>query len=158
MPDWFGTVAATTYAFSHIRDTNSVFRGEGNTDTHMNSFNLATEVGTKLGAGTASLVGEFINNYETSSAQDIAWSLGTKYVWNKWSMKYLYADLDANAVPDFLPDSDRFEGDTGVHGHEFEIQYEIIKHIVLSLDYYRVQQTATNIDENRLQADISVKF
>lgn len=50
-------------------------------------------------------------------------------------MKYLYADLDANAVPDFLPDSDRFEGDTGVHGHEFEIQYEVIKHIVLSLDY-----------------------
>lgn len=156
--DWFGTVAATTYVFSHIKDTNSVFRGEGNTDTHMNSFSLASELGTQFGPGTASLVGEFIDNYETSSSQDIAWSVGTKYVWNKWSMKYLYADLDANAVPDFLPDSDRFEGDTGVHGHEFEIQYEIIKHIVLGLDYYHVQQTATNIDENRLQADISVKF
>lgn len=156
--DWFGTVAATTYVFSHIKDTNSTFHRGGNTDTHMNSFNLATEVGTKLGAGTVSLVGEFIDNYETSSSQDTAWSVGTKYVLGKWNMKYLYADLDANAVPDFLPDSDRFEGDTGVHGHEFEIQYEIIKHIVLGLDYYHVQQSATNVDENRLQADISVKF
>ena len=156
--DWFGTVAATTYVFSHLTNTNSTFHRGGNTDSHMNSFNLATEVGTKLGGGTASLVGEFIDNYETSSSQDIAWSVGTKYQWNKWSMKYLYVDLDANAVPDFLPDSDRFEGDTGVHGHEFEIQYEIIKHIVLGLDYYHVQQSATNVDENRLQADISVKF
>ena len=156
--DWFGTVAASTYVFSHIKNTNSVFHRGGNTDTHMNSFNLATEVGTKLGGGTASLVGEFIDNYETSSSQDIAWSVGTKYQWNKWSMKYLYVDLDANAVPDFLPDSDRFEGDTGVHGHEFEIQYEIIKHIVLGLDYYHVRQRATKVDENRLQADISVKY
>ncbi len=156
--DWFGTVAATTYVFSNLKNTNSPFHRGGNTDTHMNSFNLATEVGTKLGGGTASLVGEFIDNYETASSQDIAWSVGTKYQWDRWSMKYLYVDLDANAVPDFLPDSDRFEGDTGVHGHEFEIQYEIIKHIVLGLDYYHVQQSATNVDENRLQADISVKF
>lgn len=156
--DWFGTVAATSYVFSHVKDSNSTFHRGGNTDTHMNSFSLATEVGTRLGPGTASLVGEFIDNYETSSSQDIAWSVGTKYAWDKWSMKYLYVDLDANAVPDFLPDSDRFEGDTGVHGHEFEIQYEIIKHIVLGLDYYRVQQTATNVDEHRVQADISIKF
>ena len=156
--DWFGTMAATTYVFSHLKNTNSTFHRGGNTDSHMNSFNLATEVGTKLGGGTASLVGEFIDNYETASSQDIAWSVGTKYQWNKWSMKYLYVDLDANAVPDFLPDSDRFEGDTGVYGHEFEIQYEIIKHIVLGLDYYHVRQTATKVDENRLQADISVKY
>lgn len=156
--DWFGTLAATTYVFSHIKDTNSPFHRGGNTDTHMNSFSLATEVGTKLGAGTASLVGEFVDNYETSSSQDIGWSVGTKYAWDKWSMKYLYVDLDANAVPDFLPDSDRFEGDTGVHGHEFEIQYAILKNIALGLDFYHVQQSATNVDENRLQADIIVKF
>ena len=156
--DWFGTVAASTYVFSHIKDTNSVFHRGGNTDTHMNSFSLATEVGTKLGGGIASLVGEFVDNYETSSSQDIGWAVGTKYQWNGWSMKYLYLDLQANAVPDFLPDSDRFEGDTGVHGHEFEIQYEIIKHIVLGFDFYHMQQSATNVDENRLQADITVKF
>ena len=156
--DWFGTVAATTYVFSHIKQLNIAFHRGGNTDTHMNSFNLAGEVGTKLGGGTASLVGEFIDNYETTSSQDLAWSLGTKYQWQNWTMKYLYVDLDANAVPDFLPDSDRFEGDTGVRGHEFEIQYEIIKHIVLGLDYYRVKSDGTHVDENRVQADITVKF
>jgi hypothetical protein len=156
--DWFGTVAATTYVFSHIKDTNSPFHRGGNTDTHMNSFNLAGEFGTKIGPGTASVIGEFVNNYETSSSQDIAWSVGSKYVWDKLTLKYLYVDLDANAVPDFLPDSDRFEGDTGIHGHEFEIQYEIIKHIALGLDYYHVQQNVTNVDENRVQADINVKF
>ena len=156
--DLFGTVAATTYVFTDLKNTNSPFHRGGNTDTQMNSFNLATEIGTKLGAGTVSLVGEFIDNYETSTAQDVAWSVGTKYLWDKWSMKYLYADLDANAVPDFLPDSDRFEGDTGVRGHEFELQYEIIKHVALGVDYYHMKRKADKVDENRVQADINVKF
>ena len=156
--DLFGTVAATSYVFTDLKNTNSPFHRGGNTDTQMNSFNLATEIGTKLGAGTASLVGEFIDNYETSTSQDVAWSIGTKYLWDKWSMKYLYADLDANAVPDFLPDSDRFEGDTGVRGHEFELQYEIIKHVALGVDYYHMKRKADKVDENRVQADINVKF
>lgn len=160
--DVFATVAATAYAFVDIRKPKAAdivrVGAVRNTDSKFNSFNLAAELGTRVGPGTASLVGEYITNYETASAQDTAWSAGAKYVWDKWIFKYLYTQVDLNAVPDWLPDSDRFEGFTGIHGHEFEVQWEVISHVLLGLDFYHVRDEVNHVNQNRLQADIVVKF
>ena len=73
-------------------------------------------------------------------------------------MKYIYADLEANSVPDFLPDSDRFDGLTGIRGHEFEINYALVKHVSIGLNFYHVEAFATDIEQDLLQVDMNVKF
>ena len=60
--------------------------------------------------------------------------MGFKWKYGKWNAKYIYADLEHNAVPDFLPDSDRFNGDTGIKGHEFAIGYKQAS--IAGLDFY----------------------
>ena len=157
--DWFGTLAGAVYVFSDINELDDLTASEGtNTETNLNSFNLAGELGTTIGAGKARLIGEYINNFDTNTSADIAWALGAKYSWNKWEMKYIYADIEANSVPDFLPDSDRFDGLTSVRGHEFEIKYTLMKHVSFGVDFYHVEDIATDIAQDLVQVDMNVKF
>ena len=157
--DWFGTLAGAVYVFSDINELGDLTASEGtNTDTNLSSFNLAGAVGTKIGGGKARLIGEYINNFDTNTSADIAWALGAKYSWNKWKMKYIYADVEANSVPDFLPDSDRFDGLTGVRGHELEIKYALMKHVSFGVDFYHVEDIATDIAQDLVQVDMNVKF
>lgn len=157
--DWFGTLAGAVYVFSNIDELGDLTASEGtNTDTNLSSFNLAGEIGTKIGEGRARLIGEYINNFDTNTSEDTAWSLGTKVSWNRWKMKYIYADVEANSVPDFLPDSDRFDGLTGIRGHEFEIKYALMKRVTLGVDYYNVEDIETNNDQHVVQVDMTVKF
>lgn len=157
----FGTLAGTYYAFGDINAPTdiSAFAGS-NTDPNgdFNAFNISGELGTKVGNGKASILFDYINNVDTNTNDDTAFAIGAKYVTGDWQFKYIYADLDANAVPDFLPDSDRFDGLTGIKGHEFIAEYEVLKGIVFGLDYYATEEKATNIDQNILQADVVVKF
>jgi hypothetical protein len=157
--NWFGTVAGAVYSFSNIDYISDITWSEGtNTGSNLGSYNFAAEVGTALGGGEVRLLGEFINNYETDSPEDTAWAVGTKYALDKWGFKYIYADVEANSVPDFLPDSDRFDGLTGIRGHEFELTYELMKNVQVGLDYYLVETIAGNVDQDVLQADLNVKF
>lgn len=157
--DWFGTVAGAVYVFSDINELGDLTASEGtNTDTNLSSFNFAGEVGTEIGGGKVRLIGEYINNFDTNTSEDIAWALGAKYSWNKWKMKYIYADVEANSVPDFLPDSDRFDGLTGVRGHELEIKYALMKHVSFGLDIYHVEDIATDVAQDLVQVDMNVKF
>ncbi len=156
---WFGRIAGTVYSFSNIHSLSDLSASEGtNTDSALGSFDLAAELGTSLGRGKARLIGEYINNYETGSSEDVAWAAGAKYEYDKWGFKYIYADVDANAVPDFLPDSDRFDGVTGIKGHEFELTYALFKNVKLGLDFYTIERKSDNVDQEVLQADLNVKF
>jgi hypothetical protein len=156
---WKGTLAGTVYSFSDINFVDDLSAHEGtNTDSKLSSFNLAGELGTKVGGGSWKVIGEYINNFETNTADDTAWAAGMKYKKDKWAFKYIYADIDANSVPDFLPDSDRFDGLTDVKGHEVEVKYALNKKVTLALDFYAMEDKATNINQEVLQADVIVKF
>ncbi|HSG91467.1 MAG TPA: putative porin, partial [Pseudomonadales bacterium] len=156
---WFGTAAVAAYGFADVDFVTDFTRHDGrNTDSKLSSVNLALEVGHPLGGGELRLLGEYIKNVETNTAEDTAWMLGWRYAWHKWGAKYIYADVELNAVPDFLPDSDRDRGFTGEHGHEFEIQYALTSHVVLALDYYHVTDTVSGLNEDLVQADVNVKF
>lgn len=160
----YGKVAGTVYTFGKMKTPGgtgwSGYTGaaETNTDNNLGSFNLAAEIGTKVGAGKFAIVGEYINNYETNTNEDTAWIAGVKYSIGKFKMKYLYADVDHNAVPDFLPDSDRFGGDTGIKGHEIAVGYEINKRVSVGLDYYATEDPVKNVNQDILQLDLKVKF
>ena len=157
--EWFGTLSGSVYGFGDVNFVSDFTRSEGtNTDSKLSSFNFAGELGIRIGGGKARLLGEYINNFETNTSEDKAWALGAKYSWNKWRMKYIYADLEANSVPDFLPDSDRFDGLTGIRGHEFEINYALVKNVSFGLNFYHVEAIATDIDQELLQIDMNVEF
>ncbi|MCZ6772440.1 MAG: putative porin [Proteobacteria bacterium] len=157
--EWFGTLSGAVYGFGDVTFVSDFTSSAGtNTDSKLSSFNLAGELGIRFGGGKVRLVGEYINNFETNTSADTAWALGAKYAWNKWRMKYIYADLEANSVPDFLPDSDRFNGLTGIRGHEFEINFALVKHVSIGLNFYHVEAIATDIGQDLLQVDMNVEF
>ncbi len=157
--DWFGTLAGTIYSFSNIDFISDITRTVGtNTGSNLGSFNLALEFGTKIGGGRAKLLGEYIDNYETDSGEDLAWAAGAKYDYDKWGLKYVYADIETDSVPDFLPDSDRFGGWTGIRGHEIALSYALMKNVKLGLDFYSVETISGDVDEELLQADLNVNL
>ena len=160
--DLFATIAGTYYGFSDLNAGNiGAIAGNGNTDSQFGVIGLSWEVGSNnlLGRNmTGSLFGDYVNNTDTSTNQDTGYSFGGKLTNGTWTLKYIYANLDANAVPDFLPDSDRFDGDTNIRGHELIAEYNIFKHVTLGLDYYNTHTKGTSVTQNILQADVVVKF
>ena len=69
--------------------------------------------------------------------------------------------MEADAFVDFLPDSDRLGGNTGVKSNEVVFKYAVAKNIILALDYYDSEQDAPGLDDDEekvLQTDISFKF
>ncbi|MGE0484968.1 MAG: putative porin [Gammaproteobacteria bacterium] len=159
MGGWKGTAAVAAYGFADANFVTDFSRHDGrNTDSKLSSVNLALDLSHPLGGGTFDFIGEYIKNIETNTATDTAWALGAKYALGRWSAKYVYADVELNAVPDFLPDSDRDNGFTGERGHEFEISYELMKNVAVALDYYHIKDEVTRRDEDLLQADLNVKF
>lgn len=75
-----------------------------------------------------------------------------------WQASYSWRRMERDAILDILPDSDFFEGKTGVTGHEFILTYGLFEKVDLGLDYYRSRDITTNIDENRAQVDVTFKF
>lgn len=163
--DWFGTLAVTGYGLSEVGPGTGAFitrpgGAVGNTDNKFGIVQGSGEIGTKLGDGKASLLFDFVNNFATDTSEDMGFAVGGQYKISAWKLKYLYASLDANAVPDFLPDSDRFDGNTNMHSHEFIIEYAWNKFVTTGLDYYHSTSTipAAKDTQDVLQADLLVKF
>ncbi|MDD5255576.1 MAG: putative porin [Candidatus Omnitrophica bacterium] len=83
----------------------------------------------------------------------------------QWQARYMYAMLGTNAWPDFLPDSDRYGGRTGVRSHEVSFSYGLNKNVSLDVDYYLSDLTSGKSEmdgsgkrENLIQADLNFKF
>jgi hypothetical protein len=85
-----------------------------------------------------------------------------KKLW-QWQGKYNYRRLERDAWPDFLPDSDFYDGATNAKGHEVEFQLGLQKNVDLKLDYYsseliRQAPGGTAEPEDLLQIDLNVKW
>jgi hypothetical protein len=164
--DNFATLAGTYYRFAEFSPANfaaaeAAGGGHGNTDHRFTVFSASGQIGHNnlFGNGVAaSLFGDYVKNTATTTKQDMGFSLGAKLSNGTWTLKYIYADLDANAVPDFLPDSDRFDGNTDIKGHEVIAEYKLFKNTTLGLDYYNTKDKTSNAKQNVLQADVVVKF
>lgn len=166
----YTTLAATYYHVSDILPGGSgglrggnvgTFSAGTNTDHRFDVLALNGELGSKQlfgGSWAGSLFGSYVNNTDTHSSQDSGLSLGAGLANGPLSLKYVYANLDANAFLDIFPDSDRFGGATDVRSHEIEVAYKLHKNVTLSVDYYHNERKSSGIDQDLLQTDISVKF
>ena len=153
-------LAGTYYSFNEINALGDIVTDGTNTDYQFENFSLAGELSFKdvVTKGTkVSLFADWVTNLDTNSDEDTGFAVGLKAEHGRWGFKYIYADLDANAWPDILPDSDRFDGLTGIDGHEFILEYDIMDNVTLGLDYYLMENDA-NIEQNLLQLDVVVKF
>jgi len=156
----YGTVAGTYYSFSELNALGDIVTDGSNTDYQFDSMSLSGEVGLKnaFGSGAeAALFADFVKNTDTDTAADTGYSLGFKIGKSAWDFKYIYVDLEANAWLDILPDSDRFDGLTGVDGHEFIFNYDLMKNLTFGLDYYNIDN-ALGVKQDVIQVDVLVKF
>ena len=145
------------YHFSHWMVEREHSAGT-NTDDNFGGLGFSAELGTKTDFGKISFITDYTNNLATNTEEDTAYAVGLKWKKGKWKAKYIYADLAHNSVPDFLPDSDRFRGDTGIKGHEFAVGYKVNKRVSLGLDFYATQDDVTKADQEILQLDLKMKF
>jgi hypothetical protein len=164
----FGTLAGTAYNLDGD-PSEFTWAGSGNTTNEFSSmYGLSGELGTMIELFSAPAMvagfGQYIHNSDTSSSEDTGYALGLKVGSEKlkkpgtWLLKYIYADLDSDAFPDAFPDSDRFDGDTGIKGSEVVAAYAVKTNIIFSLDYYATKQKATGINQDLFQADLQLKF
>ena len=159
--DLFATAAASYYAFRDIEAPGEIAWEEVNTDYRFNGiYSLSGEIGlgNLFGGVTASLVADWVKNGDTVTGADQGYLAGLKASRGPWAFKYLYADLDTNAWPDILPDSDRYDGLTGVRGHELALEYELNDSVLLGLDYYAMERKSDGADQDLLQVDLNVRF
>tara|TARA_B100000214_G_scaffold373008_1_gene352441 strand:+ start:108 stop:1319 length:1212 start_codon:yes stop_codon:yes gene_type:complete len=155
--NFYGQLAAQYHSFGEMNLGQEHSAGT-NTDDNLGAFGASWELGTETNAGKVAFIGDLYNNIETNTNEDTAYSVGFKWKKGSWKAKYIYAKVEHNAVPDFLPDSDRFGGDTGIKGHEFAINYAFNKNVSLGLDYYATQAYDENIHQDLLQIDLNMKF
>ena len=173
--NFFGNVAGTYYAFDGLEDA-AVIVGSGGNNTlsggnyvfDYDSIGLSAELGIKdvfMPGKIFAVFGDYIKNDDgdEDKGRAIGFKFGDKKVKDRhsWQFKYINADLEADAFPDFLPDSDRLGGNTGVKSNEFVFKYAVAKNIILALDYYDSEQDVPGLDDDEekvLQTDILFKF
>ena len=155
-------LAGTKYIYVDINEAriSQIFEHSSNTnsDNNLNAFQISGELSVKRGTYQFALVSDMVKNVETNSNENLAYSTGFQIFRPPWKFKYLYAKLEHDSIPDFLPDSDRFNGHTGIKGHEAELQYRLNKNLRLGLDFYSTKDYDTDIKQNILQADILLNF
>jgi len=157
----FASLAGTYYGYENTAQPgtfNPDYSAGTNTTDQFRVVEANGELGTKFDGGKASLIGQYVRNIQSGVDQDTGYAAGGKVSVDKWSMKYLYGDLDANAVPDVFPDSDRQGGATDMKGHEIAGAYQLTDAVELGLDYYNTQRKSIDLDDQLLQADVLIKF
>ena len=96
-----------------------------------------------------------------SDAYLVGFKFGDKKVkdWAQWQFKYNWRRIEQDAWLDILPDSDFFDGDTGVQGHEFIFVFGLAKNLTLGFDYYLAETIGSpNRNQDLLQIDLIFKF
>lgn len=121
-----------------------------------------------------SLFGEYVNAFDPSDDNNgfaAGIKLGEQKVKDKgqWQAKYIYRHLERDAWFDALPDSDAYDGDTNVKGHELALDYGLSKNVTFGLDYYYMQpidplsgvsdhSLGSGNEQHIIQADLVLKF
>ena len=174
--DLFAHLAGIYYAFDGMKEAAVIGKRKGNNTLMVNSkymfdydaLGLSAEAGVKnvfMQGKMFAVFADYIKNDDSDEDTGIAFGFkfGDSKVGNRhtWQFKYINVDLEADAFPDFLPDSDRLGGNTGVRSNELVFKYAIAKNIILALDYYDSERNVpgkADDEEKVFQSDISFKF
>jgi hypothetical protein len=132
---------------------------------------LAGEFGFALGDWPVSLFADYVKNLDADRF-DTGWAVGGTIGKAKdrgsWRVRYVYQDLEADAVFGLLTDSNFGGGGTDARGHILSADYVIAKNWVFRLTYYdnvigenaveRGDAGAAELDYDRLILDFRFKY
>jgi len=170
-------LAATYYSFVDVKGTalefSAPFAGVGNTlvnDVLMfdyDAISVSAELGLSKLLGEiipyVGLIGEYVHNPDPDDDND-GYLGGIKIGHRKvseggqWQANFLYRYLERDAWPDVFPDSDFLGGSTDGEGFEITVEYAVIKHVTVGMDYYHSEQIDGDADQDLLQLDVVLKF
>jgi hypothetical protein len=110
------------------------------------------------------IFGQYVNS--DASDDDLGYLAGLKFGHKKvkkfgqWQVKYNYRRLEQDAWPDFLSDSDFYDGETDVQGSEIEFTFGLAKNVTIGIDYYKSEQIdrKPTIEEDLVQVDLVLKY
>jgi len=125
---------------------------------------LFGEVTHKLGNTPVKVMGDFVSNTAADSL-GTGWMVGVRVGKAKkpgnWQFRYMYKQVERDAVLGVLTDSDFLGGGTDGEGHEFGGAVKLAANTLFEFTYFinKIGVDAVNqVDFNRLQADIQLKF
>jgi hypothetical protein len=180
-------LAPTYYATDNVRGNDFSLHGSGTNTVdangdlvfEYNAWAADVELGVRLSGPVpfASIYGQYVNSTAKDSVRptsvgsddNIGWLAGVKFGHKKvkkfgqWQAKLNYRELETDAWPDFLPDSDFYDGATNAKGHEIELALGLNEHVTLGFDYYhtepiRIPAGATSLDQDLVQIDLVLKW
>ncbi|MFC1771414.1 putative porin [Candidatus Margulisiibacteriota bacterium] len=164
------------YMFQALSDP---FKGSANTNSYngqnkfaydYDSAGFSFDYGIKNplnGLPYISVFADYLTNFSENVPDDQkdGYLLGIKFgdkkikKANQWQAKVMYRHLEKNACLDSLPDSDAYDGSTGIKGWEIIYAYGIAKNLSVGLDCYLMQQINGPEQERSLwQLDFNYKF
>ena len=172
--NFFLKAAATGYFFGNVKGnqleysagTNST-DSEGNLIYYYNSIAGTLEAGVynlmpNIGLERLALFGEMVYNPDPD---EIGWIAGLKIgaknmpeKFGQWEFIYNYRYLERDAWLDTFPDSNAFDGETNVKGHEFIFRLGLARNMDFVLDFYSMEQIDGNDNQIVGEADINFKF
>jgi polyhydroxyalkanoate synthesis regulator phasin len=151
----------------HSANTNT--RVGGNLVEDYDALALFGELGVKLPMSALpylAVFGEWIESDadDDETAMLAGFKFGHKKVseFGQWQVVYNYRDIERDAIPDFLPDSDFRGGSTNGKGHEVEVVFGLSKHVTIGLDYYNSElndkQGGDAQEEDLVQVDMILSW
>lgn len=161
------------HSFKYGSGTNSV-DANGNLTTEYSSVAADSALEFFLDGSFLSYVAfqaQFVQS--DADSDDRGWLAGFRIGHKKvkglgdWQVWYNYRELEKDAWPDFLPDSDFYNGETNVKGHNASLRIGLAKHVWLDVEYYRTQildvtksndPISTDRPQFLWQFDLNVKF
>jgi hypothetical protein len=171
--EYFQTKDSATTSYSKGQNTKKGSTTAGSYSYNYNNINPALEFSIKepfkalkLNVENLKFFGEYVNNLAISD-KNSGFSAGFQFGNEKieklgdWQVRYIYAMLEKNSVLDLLPDSDRYQGKTGMRSHEGILTFGLGKNTNLGIDVYRswnIVGTSTKAPETLLQVDWNMKF
>ncbi len=163
------TGGATYCDYGNVKNSTVTLTGGGGpSSTFDNNFRLLEvfgELGTKIDGVPVALYGNHVTNIGTGTSQDTGWLIGTKYNKAKkpqsWELFYDYREIQKDAVPGALNDSDFIGGGTDGKGHRLGGKYQLSKNLQAACTYFineRTNSSGSDLDYRRLQLDMIFKF
>lgn len=127
-------------------------------------LNIFGEFGWRLRNMPVAVFADFVNNL-SADREDTGWSVGAKLgkaaAPGSWEMRYLYKEIEQDAVFGTFTDSDFGGGGTDSEGHEINLVYQLARNwrLAASLFFNDVDVEAKPTEDyTRVQLDTIFKF
>ena len=141
--------------------------GDGEIKQYVNGYEILEvfgEVTHKLDKIPVTVMFDYVNNSAADSL-NTGWLVGLRAGKTKkpgsWAFRYIYREVEADAVVGAFTDSDFRGGGTDAEGHEIGSALQLAGNTTFNLSYFINKiglQTDKKADFKRLQVDLQLKF